>query len=48
MTRQPFFPPVANIDGAEAVEIMEEAGLSRAAGLLPEGVGTEPAVATAA
>ena len=32
------------IDGPEAVEIMEEAGLSRVSGLLPEGV----AVATAA
>jgi ATP-dependent Zn protease len=32
------------IDGVEAVEIMEEAGLSRPAGLLPVGVVEEPHV----
>ncbi len=33
------------IDGAEAVEIMEEAGLSRPAALLPAGVGAHPIAA---
>ncbi|HYJ78148.1 MAG TPA: AAA family ATPase [Longimicrobiaceae bacterium] len=33
------------IDGIEAVEIMEEAGLARPAELLPHGVGKEPAAA---
>ncbi|HEX6747622.1 MAG TPA: AAA family ATPase [Longimicrobium sp.] len=33
------------IDGAEAVEIMEEAGLTRPAALLPAGVGAEPVAA---
>jgi cell division protease FtsH len=33
------------IDGAEAVEILEEAGLTRPAALLPAGVGSEPAAA---
>ncbi len=36
------------IDGAEAIEIMEEAGLTRVEGLLPMGVSLEPAMLTAA
>jgi len=35
------------IDGAEAVEIMEEAGLTRPAALLPAGIVAEPALAAA-
>jgi len=36
------------IDGVEAIEIMEEAGLSRVEGLLPMGVSLEPAMLAAA